>query len=261
MLKRLLTALVSVPLILAVLWFGNVWWTIAILAISVAGGYEMFGMLDKGGFRPARLLGMVWIMLLVLRVIPPLDSVPLTTVLTGGLIATFIYAMYSPEKPLITWLGTSAGAIYLGVTLSQLAGLRFLEDGMWWVFFALLTAWGNDTVAYFVGVTLGKHKIWPRFSPKKSWEGTIGGWIGAALIAGAIAHFSPLPMSFGAAAIVGAVAGVLAFYGDISISLVKRQVGVKDSGNLFPGHGGMLDRLDSLLFVFPFIYQIALIWK
>lgn len=256
-----MTALVLLPPILAALWVGGIWWITLILAVSLAAGHELFGMLDKGGYRPARYLGLAWIALLVLSVTSPLDVIPLSGLLAGGLIAVFIYAMYCIEQPLSTWASTSAGAVYLGVTLSQLAGLRLLEDGLWWVLFALLVTWGNDTVAYFVGVNLGKHKLWPRLSPKKSWEGTVGGWIGAALVGGGIAHFSPLPMSFGAGAAVGAVGGVLALYGDLSISLIKRQVGVKDSGNLFPGHGGMLDRLDSLLFVFPFIFQIALIWK
>ncbi|MBP7963990.1 MAG: phosphatidate cytidylyltransferase [Caldilineaceae bacterium] len=261
MFQRFTTALFLLPPVLAALWVGGVWWTVLILAVSVAAGHEMFALLETGGFRPARYLGMLWIALLVLRATPILAIVPLNALLAAGLIAVFILAMYRTEQPLSTWISTSAGAIYLGVMLGQLAGLRLLEDGLWWVLFALFVTWGNDTVAYFVGVTVGKHKLWPRLSPKKSWEGTVGGWVGAALFGGAIAHFSPLPMSFGAGAAVGAIGGVLALYGDLSISLVKRQVGVKDSGNLFPGHGGMLDRLDSLLFVFPFVFQIALIWK
>ncbi len=261
MFQRFVTAVILLPPILAALWVGGVWWTLLILVISVVAGHEMFTLLAVGGFRPAPYLGMIWIALLVLRATPVLAIIPLNGLLAAGLIAAFILAMYRIEKPLATWISTSAGAIYLGVMLGQLAGLRLLADGFWWVLFALFITWGNDTVAYFVGVTLGKHKMWPRLSPKKSWEGTVGGWVGAALLGGAIAHFSPLPMSFGAGAAVGAVGGVLALYGDLSISLVKRQVGVKDTGSLFPGHGGMLDRLDSLLFVFPFVFQIALIWK
>jgi phosphatidate cytidylyltransferase len=108
-----------------------------------------------------------------------------------------------------------------------------------------------------VGVTLGRHKLWPRLSPKKTWEGTIGGWIGAALIGGGLAWWLLPEVHWWVGVGLGAIGGILALFGDLSISMVKRQVGVKDSGKLFPGHGGMLDRLDSILFVLPFIYQVA----
>jgi len=149
------------------------------------------------------------------------------------------------------------GAIYLGIILGQAVSLRLRPNGLWWLLFAILITWANDSAAYFVGVTLGKHKLWPRLSPKKSWEGTIGGWVGAALAAVFLIYILPITMPPLYAALVGAVAGVLALAGDLSISMLKRQVGVKDSGKLFPGHGGMLDRLDSILFVIPFVYMVV----
>jgi phosphatidate cytidylyltransferase len=131
---------------------------------------------------------------------------------------------------------------------------------MWWLLMAILITWSNDTLAYFTGVTIGKHKLWPRLSPKKSWEGTVGGFLGAALAGGLVAMLSPLSIGFGLGALIGLIGGILALFGDLSISMVKRQVGVKDSGHLIPGHGGMLDRLDSVLFVVPFVYLVVNYW-
>ena len=138
-----------------------------------------------------------------------------------------------------------------------------MPDGQWWLIFGFLVTWANDSVAYFVGTNLGRHKLWPRLSPKKTWEGTVGGWIGAAATGGLLIWFTPLgddvPVLFGV--VVGLFCGVLGLFGDLSISMLKRQAGVKDSGVFFPGHGGMLDRLDSLLFVLPFVYQVLLLWQ
>jgi phosphatidate cytidylyltransferase len=101
--------------------------------------------------------------------------------------------------------------------------------------------------------------MWPRLSPKKTWEGTIGGWIGAALTGALLAWLLPLGLAVWEGALIGLLGGVLGLAGDLSISMVKRQVGVKDSGRFFPGHGGMLDRLDSMSFVIPFVYQAAIL--
>jgi phosphatidate cytidylyltransferase len=139
--------------------------------------------------------------------------------------------------------------------MAQVLALRLSPEGLWWLLFGLLITWTNDTAAYFVGVTIGRHKLWPRLSPKKTWEGTIGGWVAATLLGGMLALWLPLSKSLVYGAGLGALCGVLALFGDLAISMVKRQVGVKDSGKLFPGHGGMLDRIDSVLFVLPFLYQ------
>jgi phosphatidate cytidylyltransferase len=146
-------------------------------------------------------------------------------------------------------------AIYLGVTLGQVVSLRFLANGFWYVMFGLLVTWANDSAAYFVGVTLGRHKLWPRLSPKKTWEGTIGGFVAATAAGAWLAVVMPVGIGPIFGGVVGFIAGVLALFGDLSISMIKRQCGVKDSGTFFLGHGGLLDRMDSLLFTLPFIYQ------
>ena len=218
-------------------------------------------MLKAGGLQAQVSLGLIWLVLLVLNGWQP-EWIHIETILIFGFIATLIWALTVQEKPLNFALATVFPAIYLGVVMGQGVGLRFTENGFWWMLLAFLIAWGNDTFAYFVGVTLGRNKIWPRLSPKKTWEGTIAGWLGATLVSVLVVYFSPLEAPLWAAIVMGFVGGILAFFGDLSISMIKRQTGVKDSGYFFPGHGGMLDRLDSMLFVFPFIFQatIFLTW-
>ncbi len=256
--QRTLVALLALPPVLAGLWLGEIWWALLVSFVGLAGGFEFYGLMRLVGYRPARFLGLPWILLLILSQWQP-DYLPLMALLTAGFIATLIFALYQTQQPLLNWVVTAAGAVYIGVMLGQALALRLLPNGLWWVLFPLLITWGNDTFAYLIGITLGKHKLWPRLSPKKSWEGTIGGWLFATLIGFLFVQYSPLQASAWIGALIGFFGGVLALFGDLSISMLKRQVGAKDSGVMMPGHGGMLDRLDSLLFVIPFVYQIALL--
>lgn len=256
MTTRIFVGLLAAPLVLAPLWFGGVWALLLILAVALLGGIEFYSLMAHGGYQPARGLGLVWLGALVLTGWQP--GMPWSlALLTLGLIGTLIYALFQTETPVTNWAVTSSGAIYLGLMMGQALALRLLPNGLAWLFLGVLITWANDTVAYFVGVTVGRHKLWPRLSPKKTWEGTVGGWLGAALFGGLLTWWLLPEVNLLLGIGLGAAGGILALFGDLSISLVKRQVGVKDSGKLFPGHGGMLDRLDSILFVLPFIYQVA----
>jgi len=128
---------------------------------------------------------------------------------------------------------------------------------MIWTMLALVTAWATDTGAYLAGTRLGKHKFFPRISPKKTWEGAIGGWLAAPLTMLALGGLCGLPLAH--CALWGILIGLAATFGDLAESLLKRQTGVKDSGNIVPGHGGILDRLDSLLFTAVVTYYY-LVW-
>lgn len=150
------------------------------------------------------------------------------------------------------------GVVYPGLFISALIGLRELDRGEWWVILALVCTWLNDTGAYFAGRSFGRTKLYARISPGKTWEGAIGG--GLAAIAGALVlrHFwlaDDLP-AWGAAAI-GLGTAFLGPVGDLAESMLKRASGAKDSGRLLPGHGGMLDRIDALLFNAPFVLLCA----
>lgn len=256
-LTRIVVGLVGLAVVIGLSWVGGIPFALLALAAALVGGYEFYWMLEQGQFRPQKALGLAFLLALALLGWWA-HWTWLTTVLTLGFFAILTYSLFIPVQPLQGALATFFPAAYVGVMMAQAIALRQLPDGFWWLLLSFGIAWGNDTLAYFTGVSMGRHKIWPRLSPKKSWEGTLGGFAGATLVAVLIAWLAPLEIGLGWAALLGLVGGVLGFFGDLTISMVKRQVGVKDSGHFFPGHGGMLDRLDSMLFVVPFVYQAAL---
>jgi phosphatidate cytidylyltransferase len=151
----------------------------------------------------------------------------------------------------LTWL-------YCGLLLSTVVGLRRI--GLAWILLALVITWANDTFAYFAGVAFGRHRMLERISPKKTWEGFAGGAAGTVALALA-ARWLMKPelgaLSVGTTVLVAAGGALLGPLGDFCESLLKRAAGVKDSGKLIPGHGGMLDRIDALLFVVPWVYLWA----
>jgi phosphatidate cytidylyltransferase len=149
------------------------------------------------------------------------------------------------------------GTVYPGLLISELVLLRQLERGAWWIILAITVTWMNDTCAYFVGRAFGKHKLYQRISPSKTWEGAFGGALGSIAGALVVQHFWIPQLPFWGAMLIGAGAAVLGPIGDLSESMLKRSFGVKDSGHLLPGHGGMLDRIDALLFNAPFVLLCA----
>lgn len=259
--QRIIVGLIALPLVLLPIWLGGIWAVLFFVAVAVGASREFYHMVRQGGYHPSTLLGILWTVALVLAYVYP-NILRLSTVLMAGLTITLVEVMHEKREPMHTWMATGMGAIYLGILLGQIAALRLLPDGLWWVFFGLAVTWINDSAAYFTGVTVGRHKLWPRLSPKKTWEGTVAGWLAAALAGTAMILLTPLQAThsplFGL--VVGFGGGLLALLGDLAVSTLKRQVGVKDSGHFLPGHGGILDRLDSLLFVLPYVYQVVTLW-
>lgn len=146
--------------------------------------------------------------------------------------------------------------LYCGLLVAALVGLR-LRFGVEWVIVAFVATWANDTFAYFAGHAYGRHRLYERISPKKTWEGFAGGAVGSVLGTLAVTWFLLPRVAPAAAILVGAGAAVLGPLGDLAESMVKRAAGVKDSGRIIPGHGGLLDRIDALLFVAPWVYVCA----
>ncbi|HLC05798.1 MAG TPA: phosphatidate cytidylyltransferase [Anaerolineales bacterium] len=158
---------------------------------------------------------------------------------------------------------TLSGTLYVGWLASYLVSLRRIPDGEWWVLLALPTTWLSDSAAYFVGRAFGRHKMAPRLSPKKTWEGYLAGVLGGALgggtlglALGLVAGASSL-VTGAHGAVLGTAIGLLSPLGDLGISMIKREVAVKDTGNLIPGHGGALDRIDSLLWAGVLAFYLA----
>jgi phosphatidate cytidylyltransferase len=147
--------------------------------------------------------------------------------------------------------------LYCGLLIAALVALR-LRFGVGWVILAFVTTWANDTFAYFAGHSFGRHKLFERISPKKTWEGFVGG-IAGSVVGALVVRWLLLgaELSVAAAVVVGLGAAVLGPLGDLAESMIKRAAGVKDSSRIIPGHGGLLDRIDALLFVGPWIYVCA----
>jgi phosphatidate cytidylyltransferase len=159
---------------------------------------------------------------------------------------------------------TMGGLFYLGWLGAYLISLRNLPDGLWWVLLVLPVTWLVDTGAYLVGSRIGRHKMLPRLSPKKSWEGYFGGIL-FGVISGALLPIgwqflagTPIGVTPVRGALVGLVLGVVTILGDLGESMFKRQAGVKDSGNILPGHGGAFDRIDSWLWAAVIGYYMVL---
>jgi phosphatidate cytidylyltransferase len=157
------------------------------------------------------------------------------------------------------------GLFYVGIMLSYIYQVRMLEDGGLIVWLIFIGAWGSDTCAYLVGILIGKHKVAPKLSPKKSIEGCIGGVVGAALIGVVYATLIQSRMTETASlqlvfALIGAASSVLSQIGDLAASAIKRNHDIKDYGTLIPGHGGGLDRFDSIIFTAPVVYYLAVVF-
>jgi phosphatidate cytidylyltransferase len=157
------------------------------------------------------------------------------------------------------------GVAYLGWVGAYLVSLRSLPDGEWWLLTALPAVWIGDSAAYFVGRAVGRRRLAPRLSPKKTWEGYLAGVVGAAVAGAGFAALWTIGapaggVSAGRGLILGAVMGILTPLGDLGISMIKREVQIKDSGTIFPGHGGALDRLDSWLWAGVLGYYLVGTW-
>ncbi|MHB8393912.1 MAG: phosphatidate cytidylyltransferase [Candidatus Dormibacteria bacterium] len=181
--------------------------------------------------------------------------------LAGSLVGlTLTIVRSSSEKPLASWALAFGGSVWIGylsgcfLLLYAAAGSR--DRGMALVLLTVGISVLSDTAAYLVGSAIGRHPFFPRISPKKTWEGAIAGWVVPTLVAGTLLpHVLPklgLPVAFA----IAAAASASAIAGDLAESQLKREVGVKDSGRLIPGHGGVLDRVDSLLFVGAVVYSL-----
>jgi phosphatidate cytidylyltransferase len=180
------------------------------------------------------------------------------------LMATYVFAFpkYSTEQIAVPFLGL----FYVSIMLSYIYQVRILEDGALIVWLIFIGAWGSDTCAYCVGVLFGKHKIAPVLSPKKSLEGCIGGVVGAAAIGAIYAlitkdYITEVSNPILAFAVIGAASSVISQIGDLAASAIKRNHEIKDYGKLIPGHGGILDRFDSIIFTAPIVYYLSVLLR
>ena len=260
---RALSAAVLIPLVAGLTYAGGWLLAAALFVVSVRAAYELFQLMKDAGYRPSLVASTVVIgSLIAVARFPDLELLGL--VLAASVILTVIWQLLRPPEghPTQSWALTLSVSLWLGWLISHFVLLRDLSPafglglGTRWLIFMFLVTWVNDSAAYFVGKAIGKHPCCPYLSPKKTWEGTIGGWVGGLVAAVLLGYWLvDLPWGYGLA--LGALVATVAPFGDLAKSMVKRQMGVKDFSALIPGHGGMFDRIDSLLFVAPVVYYFA----
>jgi phosphatidate cytidylyltransferase len=174
----------------------------------------------------------------------------------------FAYVFSYPKYQAAQVMGAFFGVFYVAVMLSYVYRIRTLPNGLYLAFLVFLCSWGCDTCAYCVGKLCGKHRMSPRLSPKKSVEGAVGGVAGAALLTALYSFIFRKNMGIDTReiallALIAAIAGLISMVGDLTASAIKRNYDIKDYGNLIPGHGGILDRFDSMIITAPIIYYLA----
>jgi len=261
--KRVITALCGIPLLIAAIWFDQPlpWLTIIVAIWGLLAAFEFYKMVAAAKVPPLTYFGLIWTLLFILS--PHFDYAILTPLLlTSTVILPLICQLWRPpEEAGTSWAWTVVGILYLGWLLSHFVALRGVDDGRNWVFFALFTTFASDTAAFFIGRALGRHRLAPHISPGKTWEGAIGGIFGAIIISLCFTLPTPLnvPLNYGQAILLGFLVSIFGQLGDLAESMLKRNMGVKDSSQLIPGHGGFLDRIDSVVFAGVVVYYYV-IW-
>lgn len=268
--NRVLVAVVGVPFLLITLGYAPAYVTmILVIGMCAVGAWELMHAVTDYTHKPLAIL-----VALVSGYLP----VWIYTFQSGSYIwigagafcfvlFLFMYAIAHYEKETPVPFGTISAAIFAGVVfplmLSSLLRLRMLTGGNVWVFMPLAIAFGSDTFALFAGMFFGRHKLAPQVSPKKTREGAVGGMVGGVfgmtLISFASSYFNGVSLDVLTIVVMGVVGSLISQLGDLSFSVIKREFGVKDYGHLLPGHGGILDRFDSVSFVAPAVWLMMVL--
>lgn len=292
LLRRGLTALVGVPVVIGAVWLGPPWITLLAAFAAVAGVREAYRLFsawlirsdnDAHGALPL-ILGGTWAVALVLAgelAGNPRDfGIAAATIIGIGSIvgALWMIAAWRSAHTVAAAVWMLSAPMYIGGALGCAVAIHGIESqtlwsslavtaengiaataeiGLWWLLLGVLAVYAADTGAYTVGRLIGRHRMAPGISPGKTWEGAAGGMAAAVVAAGLLGKFTPLGLEVWQGAVIGVILGIVSPAGDLLESKLKRLADVKDSGNLFPGHGGMLDRVDSLLPSFVVVYALA----
>ena len=257
---RVLTACVGAPIVLGISYLGGLSFSLALSLVAALGALELYAMVRQRGYRPLVPAGLVACILFPL--LPILVSQPERVALwiVVALLALSSVWFLQPqvyEGGFMNAVLTVFPALYIGLFLANLSLVRHAHHGLGWVVTVLAVTWGYDTGAYFAGSFLGRRPFMHHVSPRKTVEGVVGG-----LVFAATAGFLAVPavvLAIWQAPLLGFLLGVGAQAGDLVESMIKRQTGVKDSGRIIPGHGGLLDRIDSLLFTGSIAWYAAVL--
>lgn len=256
---RSIVAALAVPFVLAACFFGKFYFLIFTLVIGIGGFYEFSKMSEKKNALTVLAVGYAGITGIILNTY--FRVIDQTHVILLLVLFTLITELFRNKESAINNTGaTLLGVLYPGLFAVVLGIREFYQSpelyvqGGYMIIAILISIWFCDSAAYFIGCAIGKHKLFPRVSPKKSWEGAIAGFIFSIIgfTLSKLIFFENIPWMH--AIILGVIIGITGQVGDLIESLIKRDAGIKDSSNIIPGHGGILDRFDSLLFTAPFVY-------
>lgn len=258
LLRRVLSTLVLLPVFVWIVMGAPIWvFGATVVLVAALGQWEFTGMFERSGVRVFRALGLIGGTLVTASFALPISE---RAAFTGALLLVLSAALWPPRDGVIDWRGmtvTAFGIVYVNWLLGYAFWLRDLESGKEWVFLLVWVTWLGETAAYLVGSVVGRHALAPLISPKKTVEGAAAQLV-MSVVAALLARAWFFPaLSLPGAILVGVVLGVVGQVGDLVESALKRSVGVKDTGSLIPGHGGMLDRIDSLLFNTPVLFYYA----
>ncbi len=260
---RVSVAVVGIPLLLFIILKGGVYFYLFSVIVTLIGQWEMYQLLAKKGAKPNQHSGLFLGQLIIALVFMG----PSPLVVSGivlFLLLIFGTEMFKNDGSALQNVGaTLSGVVYPTLFWSALLYLRLNIDQQAGKFVLILfiSIWICDTFAYFFGMKFGKHRLFERVSPKKSWEGAIAGFIGALLTFFVVHFYGFLPITITDALVAGAIVGILGQLGDLVESWFKRDAGVKDSSAILPGHGGILDRFDSILFSAPALLVVFVLLK
>lgn len=255
---RLLSGIVLVLVAFLTINCGGYVLLATLLCVSLIGMQELYRAMHvrKEGFGALELVSYAGVLLIYFLLIPGDPAYPLMGVIASLVLIMCVYVFCYPAYQAGQIMAAFFGIVYVGVMLSYIYQTRMLPGGQFHVWLIFLCSWGCDTCAYCVGVLIGKHKMAPVLSPKKSIEGAVGGVAGAVLLGVIYAFFTKGGMvEYG---IICGVGALISMVGDLAASAIKRNQGIKDYGKLIPGHGGILDRFDSVIFTAPVIYYLSL---
>ncbi len=259
MVTRIITAALGIPVFLYALWVGGLPWALFIGLLTALGSWEIARLLQRPEAKrtPEPLLIIVGGLLFVRLAYVSTETTAAEWVLPlicGIALAAFVREIFAPQrKPLRGVGGTLLGVIYVGGFFSHLVLLREGPDGFLTTLMVTLGIWISDSAAYFGGRAYGRRKLLPAVSPNKTWEGSLTG-LAATGVFGALFAYFVSDLAWPAGAAMGLFISTAGQLGDLAASALKRESGIKDTGGLLPGHGGIIDRFDSLLFAAVVVY-------
>ena len=259
---RIIVSIIAIPVVVGLCILGGYPFWLFMMALALMGYYEFVGMTKQKQVYTNKPAGFFAVLVIMTSVF--FWSVDTLDIVVGLFVIIIFWELFRNKGSAINNIGaTLLGVLYTGLLPGTVVLIRELyryndmlyPTGGYLILSILVSIWACDSAAYFIGSAIGKHKLFPRVSPKKSWEGAIAGFAFSIIAMLAMKYFLLDYISMTDAVVIGLIVGIFGQTGDLIESLIKRDAGVKDSSKLIPGHGGVLDRFDSLLLTAPLVYM------